>query len=247
MGNNKAKVIAITGASSGIGEATALKLAAAGYKIMLGARREERLKEITGKITASGGQADYAITDVTDICSVEKLAKKACSSFGRIDVWMNNAGIMPHSPFSMDRVDDWEAMIDTNLKGVLYGIHAALPIMHEQGSGQFINVASIAAHAVHQGGGVYSATKAGVWMISEALRQEEAANNIRVTTVSPGAIATELVDHMTVSEIRANTRKNFYDKLAIPAERIADTLKLAVELPADTTINELVIRPTAQV
>lgn len=161
-----AKVIVITGASSGIGEATAKLLASKGNKVVLGARREERLQKIVKDIEQSGGQATYLATDVSELEQVKALAQKAIDTYGRLDVWMNNAGLMPHSEFIKGRVEDWNRMIDINLRGVLYGINAALPQMRKQQSGQFINIASVAAHAVHSGGGVYSATKAGVWMIS---------------------------------------------------------------------------------
>ncbi len=241
------KVIVITGASSGIGEATALRLAKANHKLVLGARREERLQELVDKIVNAGGEAVYEITDVTDIHSVEQLAEKAMNQYGRIDVWMNNAGLMPHSPLIQDRVEDWNRMIDVNLRGVLHGIHAALPIMREQKSGQFINTASVAAHAVHAGGGVYSATKAGVTMISEALRQEEAAagSNIRVTAISPAATATEIADHITDEATRERVAKA-HAKLAVPADRIAEAIESAINMPADTAINEIIVRPTAQ-
>ncbi|MDN6640589.1 MAG: SDR family oxidoreductase [Tetragenococcus sp.] len=241
------KVVVITGASSGIGEATAVLLAQKGHKLVLGARREERLQEITDKISANGGQATFAVTDVTNPDSVNALAELAIKEFGRIDIWMNNAGLMPHSEFIKGRVDDWNQMIDVNLRGVLYGINAALPTMREQQSGHFINIASVAAHAVHSGGGVYSATKAGVWMISEALRQEEAAagSNVRVTVLSPGAIATELVDNVTDKETKESLSQ-YYAKVASAPERVAQAIADAIELPEDTAINEIVVRPSSQ-
>ncbi|GMA08383.1 oxidoreductase [Tetragenococcus halophilus subsp. flandriensis] len=241
------KVVVITGASSGIGEATAVLLAQKGHKLVLGARREAKLQEIADKIKANGGQATFEQTDVTDPDSVNVLAELAIKEFGQIDIWMNNAGLMPHSEFIKGRVDDWNQMIDVNLRGVLYGIHAALPTMREQQSGHFINIASVAAHAVHSGGGVYSATKAGVWMISEALRQEEAAagSNVRVTVVSPGAIATELVDNVTDKETKESLAQ-YYAKVASAPERVAKAIADAIELPEDTTINEIVMRPSSQ-
>lgn len=241
------KVIVITGASSGIGEATAKLLAQRGAKLVLGARREEKLQQIVNDIIAAGGAATYEVTDVTDLTSVKALAQTALDQFGRIDVWMNNAGFMPASEFSAGKVDDWNRMIDVNLRGVLYGIDAALATMRQQKSGQFINIASVAAHTVAPGGGVYSATKAGVWMISEALRQEEAAakSNVRVTVVSPGAVATEFVDHVTDrGDKQALT--SYYEQTAISPERIATSIVAAINLPADAAINEIVIRPTIQ-
>ena len=193
-------------------------------------------------IEAAGGTATYALTDVTDLASVQALAQVALDKFGRIDVWMNNAGLMPHSEFIKGKVADWNQMIDVNLRGVLYGIDAALPSMRAQKSGQFINVSSVAGH-----GGVYSATKAGVLMISEALRQEEAAakSNIRVTVVSPGAVATELVDHVT-DQATKKALEGYYEQTAITPERVATSIAAAIDLPADAAINEIVIRPTSQ-
>ncbi|GAJ27531.1 short-chain dehydrogenase/reductase SDR [Liquorilactobacillus sucicola DSM 21376 = JCM 15457] len=242
-----AKVIVITGASSGIGEATAKLLASKENKVVLGARREERLQKIFKDIEQSGGQATYLATDVSELEQVKALAQKAIDTYGRLDVWMNNAGLMPHSEFIKGRVEDWNRMIDINLRGVLYGINAALPQMRKQQSGQFINIASVAAHAVHSGGGVYSATKAGVWMISEALRQEEVAakSHVRVTVVSPGAVSTELVDHVTDPDTK-KTMENFYASVSMPSERVAQAISLAVALPEDSDINEIVMRPSNQ-
>jgi len=241
------KVIVIVGASSGIGEATAKLLASQGHRLVLGARRSKRLAEIATAIQTAGGEAVYQVTDVTDLASVKQLAEFAKTTYGRIDVWMNNAGLMPHSPLIQGRVADWNQMIDVNLRGVLYGIDAALATMREQKSGQFINTASVAAHDVHPGGAVYSATKAGVLMISEALRQEEAAahSNVRVTVVSPGAVATELVDHVTDEATKANL-ETYYNNFAIAPDRIASAIAEAVALPEDTAINEIVLRPSQQ-
>ncbi|GAA3609807.1 SDR family oxidoreductase [Secundilactobacillus similis] len=243
----QSKVIVITGASSGIGAASAELLAKEGNRIVLAGRRSERLQEITSSLLSKGYDAIFATTDVTSKKSVESLANAAIEEYGKIDVWINNAGLMPHSEFIKDRVEDWNRMIDVNLRGVLYGIHAALPSMRNQKSGQFINVASVAAHSVHAGGGVYSATKAGVWMISEALRQEEAAaqSNVRVTVVSPGAIATELVDNVTDRTTQQNLEK-YYQQTAITPDRVAMAITEAINLPEDTAVNEIVIRPTSQ-
>ncbi|KRL32616.1 short-chain dehydrogenase [Liquorilactobacillus uvarum DSM 19971] len=222
-------------------------LASKGNKVVLGARREERLQKIVQNIEQSGGQLTYLATDVSELEQVKALAQKAIDTYGRLDVWMNNAGLMPHSEFIKGRVEDWNRMIDINLRGVLYGINAALPQMRKQRSGQFINIASVAAHAVHSGGGVYSATKAGVWMISEALRQEEvvAKSHVRVTVVSPGAVSTELVDHVTDLDTK-KAMKNFYANVSMPSERVAQAISLAVDLPEDSDINEIVMRPTNQ-
>ncbi|AYG37956.1 SDR family oxidoreductase [Lactiplantibacillus pentosus] len=242
------KVIVITGASSGIGEATAKLLASQGNQLVLGARREARLQEITQAIENAGGEATYAVTDVTDLDSAKQLAKKAVDTYGRIDVWMNNAGLMPQSVLAEGKVTDWNRMIDVNEKGVLYGINAALGIMREQQSGHFINTSSIAGHIVGPGSAVYSATKQAVLAISEGLRQEEAqaGSNIRVTVVSPGAIATELTNSITDEEVKKGTEQ-FYDLFAISPERVAESIAFAINAPADASINEIIIRPSKQV
>ncbi|MFJ7976988.1 SDR family oxidoreductase [Peribacillus sp. NPDC096379] len=241
------KVVVITGASSGIGEATAQLLTKRGDKVVLGARREERLQKLADDIKAEGGEVIYAITDVTKRSDVEALAKLAVDTFGRIDVWLNNAGLMPHSTFDKLHVEEWERMVDVNIKGVLYGIAAGLPVMREQKSGHFINVSSIAGHQTHPGGGVYSGTKYAVRAISEALRQEEAqaGSNIRVTILSPGAIATELPNTITDTDLKGGI-DSLYDAVAIPAERIAETVAFVMDTPEDTAMNEVIIRPTIQ-
>lgn len=242
------KVIVITGASSGIGEAIAKKQAAAGDKIVLGARREENLKQIKADIEAGGGQAEYLVTDVTDVEQVKALAQKAMDAYGRIDGWINNAGLMPHSLLIDARIDDWNRMIDVNLKGTLYGIAAAQHIFHDQNTGHFINLGSVASLYSHAGGAVYSATKWAVKAISESLREEEAqaGKNVRVTSLYPGAIESELVANMTDSKRREATAE-FYKNFAIPAERIAQIVNDVLNMPTDTTLNEIVVRPTTQV
>ena len=196
---SESKVIVITGASSGIGEATAKLVAKDGAKVILGARRENKLKKIADGIEKLGGEAAYQATDVTDDNQVEALAKLAIDKFGRIDVWLNNAGIMPQSILSEKKINDWNNMIDINIKGTLYGIGAAIPYMDKQKAGHIINVSSVAAHTAHSGSAVYSATKYAVCAISESLRQEmvEAKNNVRVTVISPGAINTDLLSSVT--------------------------------------------------
>lgn len=241
------KVVVITGASSGIGEATAKLLTKRGDKVVLGARREERLQKLADEIKAEGGEVIYASTDVTKRSDVEALAKLAVDTFGRIDVWLNNAGLMPHSTFDKLHVDEWERMVDVNIKGVLYGIAAGLPVMREQKSGHFINVSSVAGHKTHPGGGVYSGTKYAVRAISEALRQEEAqaGSNIRVTILSPGAVATELPNTITDADLKGGI-DSLYSAVAIPAERIAETVAFVMDTPEDTAMNEIIIRPTIQ-
>jgi NADP-dependent 3-hydroxy acid dehydrogenase YdfG len=241
------KVVVITGASSGIGEATAKLLASQGNKIVLGARREKRLIELVKTIKDNGGEAVYKVTDVTNLADVKALANTALDAYGRIDVWMNNAGLMPHSEFIKGKVDDWNQMIDVNLRGVLNGIDAALPEMRKQKSGHIVNIASVAGHVITPAAGVYNATKFGVRAISDALRQEEAIakSNIRVTVISPGAITTELVDHITDKE-QKKAIDNFYNVYAISADRVARSIAFAINMPEDTGINEIVIRPTGQ-
>ncbi|MCB1640308.1 MAG: SDR family oxidoreductase, partial [Xanthomonadales bacterium] len=193
--NIRGKVIVITGASSGMGEATARGLAAKGAKVVLGARRADRLAQIVSDITAQGWEAIAVPTDVTQRADLQKLVDTAISTYGRIDVLFNNAGLMPLSPLESLRIDEWDQMIDVNMKGTLYGIAAALPKMKAQKAGQIINVSSVYGHKVVATGAVYCATKHAVRAISEALRQEVKDYNIRVTTISPGAVRTELTDH----------------------------------------------------
>ncbi|KRN28689.1 short-chain dehydrogenase [Lactobacillus selangorensis] len=242
------KVIVITGASSGIGEATAKLLASQGDQVVLGARRESKLQQIVQEITANGGQAAYAITDVANLDSVKNLAQTALDTYGRIDVWMNNAGAMPTDELSKGQVSDWNQMIDVNIRGVLYGINASLAVMREQKSGQYINLSSTAGHDVNAQNGVYGATKAAVLSISESLRQEEAiaGSNIRVTVVSPGSIATELTDSIRDESVKKEA-KAFYAQNEIGPERVAATIAFAINAPADTALNEIIIRPSKQV
>ncbi|MBB1078484.1 SDR family oxidoreductase [Limosilactobacillus sp. STM2_1] len=243
----ESKVVVITGASSGMGEATAKLLAKDGNKIVLGARRENRLQDIATEIERLGGQAVYAATDVTNDDEVEALAKLAIDRFGRIDVWINSAGIMPQSLLAQKKVKDWDMMININIKGTLYGIGAALPYMMKQKSGQIINIASVAGHIVGPLSSVYSGTKYAVRAISEGLRQEmaQAQSNVRVTLISPGAVNTELLSSITDEKVKAGTEE-FYKNFSIPVDWVAQTIKQSIELPADATWNEVIIRPTAQ-
>ncbi|MBD8847284.1 SDR family oxidoreductase [Priestia megaterium] len=241
------KVVIITGASSGIGEATAKELASKGAKLVLAARREDRLQQLQEKIKKNGGKAIYKVTDVTSHEQMEELAKFALTEFGKIDVLVNNAGIMPQAFLFKKKVDEWDKMIDVNIKGVLYAIAAVLPSMREQKSGHIINLSSVAGHNIYPGGTVYCGTKHAVTAISEGLRQEEAMNgtNIRVTNVSPGAVSSELLETTTDSESKAGLDE-FY-KTAIDADSIARTIAFAIEQPSDVAINEMIIRPTVQV
>ena len=246
MSNNiEGKVVVITGASSGLGEATARLLSAQGASVVLGARRVERIKSLADELTGSGGKALAVTTDVTQSDQVKRLVGAAVETYGRIDVMLNNAGLMPHSPLERLKVEDWEQMIDVNLKGVLYGIAAALPFMKEQKSGHFINVSSVAGHKVRPGGVVYAATKHAVRVISEGLRQEVKPFGIRTTVISPGAIATELPETITEPDIAANMQK-YYADLAIPADSFARAVLFAISQPDDVDVNEILYRPTRQ-
>lgn len=236
------KVVVITGASSGLGEAAARHLAAEGAKVALGARRTDRLETIVADL---GDAALAQATDVTDRDSVEALVAAAVARFGRIDVILNNAGLMPQSPLDRLKVDEWDRMIDVNVKGVLYGIAAALPRFEAQKSGHVINVASVAAHKVRPGGAVYSATKSAVRVLTEGLRQEVKAFNIRTTIISPGAVATELTDTITDDETGARVRQ-FYADVAIPADSFARVVAFAIAQPDSVDVNEILYRPTAQ-
>jgi NADP-dependent 3-hydroxy acid dehydrogenase YdfG len=237
------KVVIITGASSGLGEATARRLADRGAKLMLAARREDRLKSLAEELTAKGAEVSWQVTDVTDRKQVESLAAAAKKQFGRIDVLINNAGLMPLAPLDALKVDEWEQMIDVNIKGVLYGIAAVLPAMREQHSGHVINLSSVAGHKVFPGGAVYCATKYAVKALSEGLRME-AGDEIRSTNISPGAIATELTSTITDPNA-AEAAKELY-KDAIDADAVARAIVYAIEQPQDVDINEIILRPTAQ-
>jgi NADP-dependent 3-hydroxy acid dehydrogenase YdfG len=237
------KVVVITGASSGLGEATARRLARDGAKLVLGARRIERLQALAAELSLG---ADAAVrTDVTQCAQVANLVDHAVRRHGRIDVLLNNAGLMPHSPLERGKVQDWERMIDVNIKGVLYGIAAALPHMKAQKSGHIINVSSVAGHSVRPGGAVYSATKHAVRVISEGLRQEVKPYNIRSTIISPGAVATELPDSITEPDV-AKGIHDFYERFAIPADSFARMVAFAMSQPEDVDINEILFRPTRQ-
>jgi NADP-dependent 3-hydroxy acid dehydrogenase YdfG len=244
MSGVEGKVVAITGASSGIGEATALVLAARGAKLVLGARRSDRLKDLADRIATAGGEAASARTDVRRRGDLSGLVKLACERYGRLDVLVNNAGIGPVSPFDDLRVEDWEEMIDINIKGVLYGIAAALPVFRKQGFGHFVNTASTAGLKIVPTMAVYAGTKLAVRAISEGLRQE-AGDKLRVTIISPGFVATEFVESVTDPEVRAQLAAS-RDKFAISPDAIARAIAFAIEQPADVDVNEIVIRPTAQ-
>ena len=242
--NIEGKVVVITGASSGLGESTARHLAQLGATVVLGARRLDRIDALAAELTASGHAALAVQTDVTERAQVQRLVDAAIARFGRIDVMINNAGLMPHSPLERLKVDDWDRMIDVNLKGVLYGIAAALPPMQAQKSGHIINVSSVAGHKVRPGGAVYSATKHAVRALSEGLRQEVKPYNIRTTVISPGAVDTELPHSITEPDVAENVRKIY--EVAVPADAFARAVVYAMSQPDDVDINEILFRPTKQ-
>ncbi|MEN8447761.1 MAG: SDR family oxidoreductase [Cyanobacteria bacterium J06555_13] len=237
------KVVIITGASSGLGEATARRLAKGGAKLMLTARREDRLKELVADIEKAGGTAQYKKADVSDRAQVEAIAKATKEAYGRIDVLVNNAGLMPLSPLSALKVDEWDTMVDVNIKGVLYGVAAVMPIMKERKSGHIINLSSVAGHKVFPGGVVYCATKFAVKAISEGIRLES-DGDIRSTNISPGAVATELTSTISHEE-SAKSAEQLYG-VAIDSDAIARAITYAIEQPGDVDINEMIIRPTKQ-
>lgn len=242
--NITGKVVVITGTSSGLGEATARLLSAQGATVVLGARRVDRLQTLVAELIAGGGKALALATDVTQAAQVKALVDAAVQTFGRVDVMVNNAGLMPHSPLERLKISDWDQMIDVNLKGVLYGIAAALPHMQTQKAGHIINVSSVAGHKVRPGSAVYAATKHAVLALSEGLRQEVKPYNIRTTVVSPGAIDTELVNSVTEPDIAANVRKVY--EVAIPVASFARMVAFAISQPDDVDINEILFRPTRQ-
>ena len=243
--NIEGKVVVITGASSGLGEATARLLSAQGASVVLGARRVERLRSLADELTGRGGKAMAVATDVTDRDQVKGLVDAAVQAYGRIDVMINNAGLMPQAPLERLKVDEWDRMIDVNIKGVLYGIAAALPHMQRQKSGHIINVSSVAGHKVGPGFTVYAATKHAVRALSEGLRQEVKPYNIRTTVISPGAVATELPDSVTEPDVAERIRK-FYEENAIPAESFAKAVAFAIGQPEEVDVNEILFRPTRQ-
>ncbi|GAA3935402.1 SDR family NAD(P)-dependent oxidoreductase [Chitinophaga oryziterrae] len=238
------KVVTITGASSGIGEATALLLAGRGAKVVLGARRPERLQALADKIVAAGGEAVYIKTDVKQRNDLSDMVALAIEKYGKLDVLINNAGVGPISMMDELRVEDWEDMIDINVKGVLYGIAAALPVFRQQGFGHFVNIASTAAYKIVPTMAVYAATKSAVRFISEGLRQE-AGDKLRVTIISPGMINTEFIESMTNKEMKAQIAAAM-GKIGIAPEAIANAIAYAIEQPANVDVSEIIVRPTAQ-
>jgi NADP-dependent 3-hydroxy acid dehydrogenase YdfG len=240
--NKNPKAVLITGASSGIGEAAALRLAEDGHRLFLGARRTERLDALVERIRAAGGIAEFRRLDVTDTADVQRFVADAVNAYGRVDVMINNAGVMPLSALVEDKVDEWNRMIDVNIRGVLHGISAALPVMRTQGGGHIVNLASIGAHEVEPTAAVYCATKFAVWAISEGLRKEQ-AGGIRVSVISPGVTESELAE--TISDDQARDAMREYRALAIPASAIADAIAFVIGQPPEVDVNEIIVRPAA--
>ena len=243
MQNISDKVVVITGASSGLGAETARHLVKAGAKVVLGARRLDRLQALAKELGAANATAFKV--DVTDREQVNAFVEHAVKTFGRIDVMINNAGLMPLAPLEMLRFDEWNRCIDVNIKGVLWGIAAALPHFKAQKSGQFINVSSVAGHTISAGGAIYSATKYSVRVISEALRKEVKPYNIRITVLSPGAVDTELPASVGAPGVNAAIA-DYYKHNAIPADSFARCVLFAMNQPDDVDINEILFRPTVQ-
>lgn len=235
------KVVLITGASSGIGEATARLLASSGSRVLLGARRMERLEKIVTEIRATGGVAECKRLDVTDVNDMKAFVALAKEKFGDLDVLINNAGVMPLSPLHETKIDEWNRMIDVNIRGVLHGIAAVLPEMHSKRSGHIINVSSIGGHQVWPTGAVYCATKFAVLAISEGLRLEN--KDVRVTVISPGVVESELADTITDEA----TRQAVVDlrKVALTPDAIGRAIAYAIEQPSDVNVNEIIVRPTS--
>ncbi|MDP4097043.1 SDR family oxidoreductase [Paenibacillus sp. P96] len=242
MSNVKEKVVVITGASSGIGEATARLLAEQGASVVLGARRAEKLEALVAEIRSKGGTAEYHVLDVTSKEQMDEFISFANNKFGKVDVLVNNAGVMPLSPLEALKIDEWNRMIDVNIRGVLHGIAAGLPLMKQQGFGQFINIASIGAYNVTPTATVYCATKYAVRAITDGLRME-VGGDIRVTLISPGVTESELADSISDEEARQFMKE--YRRIAIPASAIARSILYAMEQPAEVDVNEIIVRPTA--
>lgn len=239
------KVVVITGASSGLGAATARLLASQGARVVLGARRTKRLESLVQELNTQGGKAIAVTTDVTDRTQVQQLIDAAAKNYGKVDVLLNNAGLMPLAPLERLKIDEWDQMINVNFKGTLNGIAAALPIMKKQQSGQIINVSSVYGHKVGPGAAVYCATKFAVRALSEGLRQEVKPYNIRTTVISPGAVATELLNHISEKDIADNVREHV-NEIAIPADSFARMVAFAISQPEDVDVNEILFRPTSQ-
>lgn len=246
MGVLSDTVAIITGASSGIGEATAVELGRHNVKVVVAARRADRLKELAGRIKEAGGYALPVECDVTDRSQVEHMVSVARETFGGVDTIINNAGVMPLSMMDECRVDDWDLMVDVNIKGLLYGVAAVLPEMVKRGSGHIINISSVAGRRVFPAGAVYCGTKHAVHAISEGLRAELAEKNIRVSIIAPGIVTTELQDHIPNKDIQSNIRQRTAEMDPLTSEDIAKSILYAMQAPPHVSVNEILIRPTKQ-
>lgn len=242
MNAANSKVVLITGASSGIGEATARHLAARGMHVVLGARRVDRLEAMAAEINAGGGSASVFALDVSNLGSMQRFVDAAVERHGKVDVLINNAGVMPLSKLEALKVDEWNRMIDVNIRGVLHGIAATLPLMQKRRSGQIINLASIGAYTVSPTAAVYCATKFAVAAISEGLRQE-VGGDIRVTVISPGVVESELAE--SISDPGGREEMRAFRKIAITPDAIARAIAFAIDQPADVDVSEMIVRPTA--
>jgi NADP-dependent 3-hydroxy acid dehydrogenase YdfG len=243
----KGKVAIITGASSGIGEATAKELARHGVKVMLAARREDRLKQLQQDIQQAGGEANYKVTDVTSRSDMDALAQATIDTYGKIDILINNAGVMPLSFMNKLKVDEWDRMVDVNIKGVLYGIAAVYKHMEERNEGHIINVSSVAGHEIFPSSAVYSATKHAVRVITEGLRRElRPDQNIRTTIISPGAVATELTQSITDQDVFTMFSQQS-GLVPLKGEDIASAIRYAIEQPPSVSVNEIIVRPSTQI
>jgi NADP-dependent 3-hydroxy acid dehydrogenase YdfG len=240
------QVVAVTGASSGIGQATALACARAGAAVALAARRADRIDELAGQIADDGGRAIAIATDVGDEGQARRFVERAHAELGRLDVLVNNAGVMLLGPIEDAPTDEWREMVHANIFGVLYCTHAALPLMRAQGSGHIVNVSSVAGRFARAGSGVYNLTKFGVGAFSEALRQEVAPSGLRVTLIEPGAVSTELAGHNR-PEVLEQISKAFTGVDRLSAEDIADAILYTISRPQNVSVNEVLIRPTGQV
>lgn len=245
MDNIKNKVVIITGASSGLGESAAKHLSTLGATVVLGARRIDRIEKLAKEINENGGKALAFGMDVTKRDEVIKMVDAAVEQFGRVDVILNNAGIMPLSTMDCLQVEEWNTMIEVNIKGVLNGIAAVLPYMKVQKSGQIINTSSVAGHKIFTGSAVYSATKFAVRALTEGLRMDVKPFNIRTTIVCPGAVKTELLEHITDTDIQ-QANKDYVGEVGISPESFARVVAFAISQPEDVDINEIIFRPTSQ-
>jgi NADP-dependent 3-hydroxy acid dehydrogenase YdfG len=240
------KVALVTGASSGIGEATAMALVAEGATVVLSARRADRIDELVKRITDNGGKALPIVSDVVDEAQANDMVKKTHDEFGRLDILVNNAGVMLLGQIDGANTEDWRRMINTNVLGLMYPTHAALPYMKQQGSGHIVNISSVAGRTARAGSGVYNASKWGVVAFSEALRQETVKSHIRITVIEPGMVATELTSHITDQKAKQAIEERAKQTHALQSEDIANAILFAVTQPDYVSINEILIRPTDQ-